>query len=375
LEKVFILIPWFLPAYKAGGPIQSIANMVGQLNNGQYRFRIFCGNKDLDGKLLQSVAFDEWVNYNTNTDIRYSSNNDLLPILQRELKKEKPGILFINGIYSWQYNFKPLLFCSGLKKIISVRGMLHPGALSQKPLKKKIYLLFWKIAGLHKKSIFHATNEEEKIHIQNVFGKAVKIIVAPNFPKIGMALPVQKKVMDNLSLVSIGLISPMKNYLLVLESLQNCSGNIEYNIYGPVKDADYWHQCLGQIKKLPLNITVQYHGDVTPSEIEKTLQQNHVFILPSKSENFGHAIFEALSAGRPVITSNSTPWNNLKSLNAGININPEKREELIEAIHFFCGMSQDELVKWSAGAKTFAQNAVDIKQTINQYQQLFSIAN
>ena len=32
-KKVLICIDWFLPAYKAGGPIQSISNMVNHLKN------------------------------------------------------------------------------------------------------------------------------------------------------------------------------------------------------------------------------------------------------------------------------------------------------------------------------------------------------
>ena len=92
--KIFVSIPWFHPAYKAGGPIQSIANMVRQMcnyANGQickYQFNIFCSNKDLDGSLLQGVAFDEWVNYNAHTKIWYSSSNNILPVLQREIKNE-----------------------------------------------------------------------------------------------------------------------------------------------------------------------------------------------------------------------------------------------------------------------------------------------
>ncbi|MBK8521414.1 MAG: hypothetical protein IPL54_11285 [Chitinophagaceae bacterium] len=181
LKKIFIP-PWFQPAYKAGGPIQSVANMVSAMGNMQLakgqeamgnsamEFKIFCSNKDLDGSLLKGVAFDEWVQYNKQTKVWYSSANNILPVLQQEIKKEKPDHLFITGIYDWQFNAKPLLFCRGVKKIISVRGMLHPGALSQKGFKKKIYLGLWKILGLQNQIVFHATDEAEKKYIQQVFG-------------------------------------------------------------------------------------------------------------------------------------------------------------------------------------------------------------
>lgn len=386
MKKIFILIPWFHPAYKAGGPIQSIANMVEQLavGSGAVGFKIFCGNKDLDGSLLKGVVFDEWVQYNAQTKIWYSTTDNFLPVLQQEIKKENPDWLFITGIYSWQYNFMPLLFCKGVKKIISARGMLHPGALSQKSFKKNVYLQLWKMLGLHRQHIFHATDEAEKKFIQDVFGNAANIKVAANFPGVLGVQPVVKKKQGQLKLISVALIGAMKNILLILETLEkSCEKSavngkpsvtciIEYNIYGPVKDKKYWDACVTLIKKLPANITVNYHGDIEPGKIVDALAANHVFILPSKSENYGHAIYEALSAGRPVITSNATPWNNLQNTKAGINVSVNDTTELVNAIKLFAGMNQEELEAWSNGAGIYAKAAVDLAATRRQYEEMFS---
>lgn len=438
--KIFITIPWFQPAYKAGGPIQSVANMVKQLavssgqsavssgqptgscgwavGNDAMEFKIFCSNKDLDGSLLQGVAFDEWVPYNAHTKVWYSSNNNILPVLQEEIQKEKSSYLFITGIYDWQFNAKPLLFCKGVKKIVSVRGMLHPGALSQKSFKKKIYLGFWKLLGLYKQwavgsgqsgNVFHATDEAEKKYIQQVFGPSVHVKVAANFPNVLDVQPVVQKKPGQLKLVSVALVSAMKNILWVLEGLSLESGvvsresgvgsreekgvsrdwslvsgqssvvsvpssvvnNIEYNIYGPIKDKPYWEACEAQIKKLPPNITVNYHGDIVPDKIDEALAANHVFILPSKSENYGHSMYEALSAGRPVITSNHTPWNKLEAAKAGINVSLNEPTELVQAIKLFAAMGQEELDTWSKGARAYAETAVDVDEIRRQYEEMF----
>ncbi|HMK26070.1 MAG TPA: glycosyltransferase [Chitinophagaceae bacterium] len=400
MKKIFITIPWFLPAYKAGGPIQSVANMVSELGrrdpiaigsgdgspesaagNGPFYFKIFCGNKDLDGSVLNNVEFDKWIRYADNTEVWYTSKNNLSAVLQQEIKKDSPAYLFIMGIYSWPFNFKPLLFSKGVKKIISARGMLHPEALAQKNFKKKIYLSLWKILGLHQKNIFHATDEKEKEYIQQVFGSKTSVMVAANFPRVLEQQPVAKKNAGVLKLVSIALVSPMKNILWVLEVLgsgewgvaggEGEERSIEYNIYGPVKDKNYWEQCEELIKNLPGNIRVNYHGDISPAKIPEALAQNHVFILPSKSENFGHAIYEALTVGRPVITSNNTPWNNLKKFRAGINVSTGNIAELQNAIAYFVAMDQLQLKEWSNGAREYAMQAVDLDKTRQQYLEMF----
>ena len=358
----------------------------------KFEFKIFCSNKDLDGTVLANIKFDQWVRYSDNTEVWYASKNNWLSVLKKEIEKEKPDYLFIVGMYSRPFNFKPLLFCRGVKKIISVRGMLHPGALSQKSFKKKIYLSLWKLLGLHKKNIFHATDEKEREYIQRVFGIHAEIKVAANFPRVLSPIQLPEKTEGSLKLVSIALISPMKNILMVLEALESLVvsreslvvshellvvnreslvNSIEYNIYGPVKDKNYWEQCEALIKKLPENIRVIYHGDIRPDDIADALAQNHVFILPSKSENFGHAIYEALTAGRPVITSNHTPWNDLEKFNAGINVSTDHTGDLQKAIKQFAAMNQEQLNQWSDGSRNYALQAVDIEETRRQYKAMF----
>ncbi|MEO7766996.1 MAG: glycosyltransferase [Ferruginibacter sp.] len=374
MTTIFICIDWFYPAFKAGGPVQSVANLVARYHRPGTRFKIYCSNTDLDGTVLTGVAFDEWITFNAYTEVRYVSRANLtIAAIKREVKHTKADILFINGIYSWHFNFVPLFFCKVPLKIISVRGMLHSGALAQKPFKKKVYLWCWKMLGLHRRNRFHASNNDEKQFIQNTFGKTTSISVASNFPRSFSVQAPGYKIAGNLQLVSVALISAMKNYLPVLQALEHCTEMINYAIYGPVKDPGYWQQCLEQVKQLPANIRVQYHGDLDPTKIEEALKGSQVFILPSKSENFGHAIYEALSAGKPVVTSDKTPWNNLFKHNAGINVTVERTGELENAIRFFAAMNAEEFSKWNKGAREYAVKAIDLRAIQLQYDHMFAV--
>lgn len=369
--KIVILIDWFAPAYKAGGPIQSIVNLVNQELEG-IEYKIICSNKDVDGQLLQGITYDCWVQYNKGTQVWYNSNNLAILNILKKIKSWEPDIFFINGIYSLYYNFLPIVGNKNVKKIISVRGMLHTGALTQKKFKKKMYLSVWKLLNIHKSNNFHATTIEEAKFVKATFGKNTKVFVAQNLPRILKALPVSKKEPGVLELISIGLISPMKNYLKVIKSLSECDVTVHYSIYGTIKDPGYWQHCLEEIKKLPANIKVDYCGDLPSSEVQEKLNQAQVFILPSKSENFGHAIFEALTAGKPVITSHHTPWNNLDESHAGLNVSTENDYEVSKAICFFARMDAGELAEWSRGAQAYAEKEIDLEQIRDQYKRMFS---
>jgi glycosyltransferase involved in cell wall biosynthesis len=224
--------------------------------------------------------------------------------------------------------------------------------------------------GLPKMVEWHATTEQEKANIQNVFGPNARVWTVPNFPRV-MDVDIPEKQKDVLELVTVALISPMKNHLLVLKALKHVSTQVVYHIYGPVKDGSYWNACLSVIEELPANITVKYHGDVTPDKLHLALANGHVAILPSKSENFGHSIFEAFTAGKPVITSHTTPWNGLKEEKAGLNVGIGDEQEITAAISFFAGMDNEEFRIWSASARQYALRSVDFEKIKRGYLAMF----
>ncbi len=373
MRTVFISITWFHPAFRAGGPIQSIANLVNELA-GEFEFYIFCGDTDLNNVSLENIETDKWVQYNKQTKVWYAGASNRSSTLLKQVETIKPDHLFIIGLFSWHFNIIPLMFCKSTQKIVSVRGGLFPGALAQKSLKKKIFLSFFKWFGFQKKVIFHATDQTEKKSIGDVMGKDVKVLVAGNFPRNFNPSPVLTKTTNTLKLASIALISAMKNHLLILRALEHCKFNIEYHICGAVKEMQYWQKCMEQIKRMPPNVSVIYHGEVQPPDVQQFLKLCHVFILPSESENFGHSIYEALSAGKPVITSNFTPWNHLQANKSGLNLATDP-EEIRNGINFFATMGHEEYLEWSKAAADYATRNIDITSLKEQYRNMFNAAN
>ena len=171
-------------------------------------------------------------------------------------------------------------------------------------------------------------------------------------------------------MVSVGIISPMKNYLKVLMALENMKANIHYDIYGPIKEPGYWEECLTAIKKLAPNVQVEYHKEMPPHKIADTLKGQHVFILPSESENYGHAMVEALSAGLPVISSNHVPWLGLKEEEAGINLE-STTEAIKEGIEYFVAMDQVIYNRYAEGAGLYIRSRINMEDLKRAYKEMF----
>ena len=366
--KVLVCIPWFTPAFRAGGPIRSIENLVKQ-DQSNRKYFIFCGNTDVNGEHIE-VKRGEWLSFNERTKVFYAESERRSETLVKETEKIKPDAIFINGLYSWHFNVVPLFFCKAPRKIVSPRGMLNHGALGQKVLKKKLFFFLWKMFGAQHRAVFHATSKEEAQMIESFFDEEVKIKLAKNYPALNQAMPAVEKEPGSLKMVTVALISPMKNHLLVLESLLNCKYKVEYHIIGAVKDQNYWSRCKDLILRLPVNVVVRYDGELPHNEVSEALANAHIFILPSESENFGHALAEALSAGRPVITSRNTPWNGLEDARAGINASLNTGD-LARGIDKFAEMQDSELRQWSTAASSFVSQAIDLEEIHEQYKKLF----
>ncbi|MFT3846493.1 MAG: glycosyltransferase family 4 protein [Lacibacter sp.] len=381
-KRILIFYDHFYPAWKAGGPVQSLVNLVRQLNN-EYSFYIVCKPHEMNSdERLTNISINQWTNWEGKAEVFYSSYGLGATYYQQVTKilnDVKPDVLFVNGLFSPYFNLVPLS-CGfsyakkhpACKIVWSARGMLHPGALSQKPFKKRLFLRVIQLLNWHKKVHWHVTDEQECRYVSDTFGNNMQVTVAGNFPNLLSKAETEQKQEGILKLGTIALISPMKNHLLVLQSLQRISASIEWHIFGPVKDEIYWRACEEEIVKLPEKTAVVYHGECVPADLPEAMKKFQVFIMPSKSENFGHAILEALSAGKPVITTNTTPFKNLQSYKAGYTVSPDRTDELAAAIVFFAGMKEEEFHLYSSNAVSFAAGFSNLSAVQNQYRHLFN---
>ena len=227
-----------------------------------------------------------------------------------------------------------------------------------------------KYTGLVNKVVWHATSQEEEEDILKHFGGENVVITAMNIPKPPVKnIVCVQKVPGTLRLVYLSLITEKKNLLFLLKLIKETE-NISLDIYGPVKDKMYWDECKKIIKEIPEK--VKYSGTLLPVHVQQKFSEYNASILLTKGENFGHALYESLSVGTPVITSNFTPWNNLESLFAGWNFDISDFDKSVKQLNNIKHLDEAAFSKFCIGSYNLASEYFSRSNDISNYKKLFS---
>jgi glycosyltransferase involved in cell wall biosynthesis len=117
---------------------------------------------------------------------------------------------------------------------------------------------------------------------------------------------------------------------------------------------------------------VNFAGEVANKNVPSFLAVNHIFALPTSGENFGHAIFEALAHGKPVLVSDQTPWRGLEPKTAGWDLPLDQPAAFENAIRQAVGFNDQEMTQWSRGAWQFVHDHVQQNNLKEAYQRLFN---
>jgi len=324
--KILCFVDYYLPGYKAGGPVRTIVNMIENLGD-EFDFYIVTRDRDIKSRQpYTDVKIDAW-NTVGNARVFYASPKTLsFSGVRRLLRNTVHDTLYLNSFFSPIMTGLPLLIrrfglYAGKFVIIAPRGEFSSGALALKSNKKKAYITIAKGLGLYQDVFWQASTTREAEDIYRALdNRADCIRVAPNllpYSTAHLSNFVSKERVSShgsprkpgsLRIVFLSRISPMKNLDFLLQVLGKVSEPVQLSIYGPLEDAEYWTRCQLLIRKMPGQTSVQYLGEVMPEQVSQVFSTHDVFIFPTLGENFGHVIFEALSSGTPVIVSDQTPW-------------------------------------------------------------------
>jgi glycosyltransferase involved in cell wall biosynthesis len=380
-KKILVATGYYLPGFKGGGPIRSLSNLVDRLGD-EFAFQVVTRDRD-SGDTLPYRGSDERsgcivgkarVFYLAPPARSFSNLRTMLRMLD-------PDVLYLNSFFSVPFAVKLLVlhWLGAIRPrpvIVAPRGEFSPGALAIKPLRKRLYIAVVRLLGICRSVVWQASSLLEREDIRHVLGKDVRVVVAPDLPAPashdGGWQPCAEQRPGRLRILFLSRISPIKNLHGALALIDGVAGEIQLNIYGPVKDAGYWKECRRLIAGLPANIRVEYRGAIPHDQVGRVFGEHDLLFLPSLGENFGHVIIESLQAGCPVLISDRTPWRGLEQEGAGWDLSLDQPRFFQAALERCLAMGPDEYRAFRRSARAFALRVSNDEEVIVANRALFA---
>lgn len=374
--RVLAIVERFLPGYKSGGPIQSVAALIEQLGD-VVEFAVLTGDRDDgDDSSYPGVRTGCWARA-YGAEVFYAPPSmRTIRALRALIRGARPDVIYLNSVFAPMSRATLLLRRAGLiprvPVVMAPRGELSDGALSLKARKKRAYLALARATGLYEGLQWHASSDAEAGEVRRLWASS-RVDVVPNLTRIPELREMARSSKEPgvARLVFLSRVSPKKNLLELIRMLRALRGRVTLHVYGSLQDRAYWDRCAAEAAGLPPDIVVEYRGTVVHERVVEVLAQHDFFVLPTLGENFGHAIVEALAAGCPVVISDQTPWRDLEQRAVGFDLPLQDRDAWQRVLQRCVDMSAEAHDRMRVAARAFAVANLNTREHVQASADIF----
>lgn len=377
--RVSFISSSFYPATFYGGPISATWDLSKKL--ARRGVEVYVSTTNANGDVKLNEERNRFVKKEENLFVKYYNEQIINNISLRFLfgiwlDIKKSDVVYIQYLFHYTVLFS-LLFSVVFSKrtIISPRGSFSSFTLSNKsPILKLIWLNYF-IRPFYKRVIWQASSYLEKEDIVRIFPDAKIEVIndgvnfdyfqdLDSFDGTELVEKFTKEKFDKVSTIffSMGRLHEIKGFDVLIDAFDlflNEHKDAKLLIAGG--DDGMQSKLEKQIIDLQLMHSVFLIGAVDSIEKRILLNNCDYFALASEFESFGIVIIEALSAGKPIVLSNKTPWMDLEINNCGILANNDKNS-------FFNAFNKIINKKYiSHDIKEYVKNNYDWEVIVDQF--------
>lgn len=323
MPSVLVWSGAFLPGYKAGGPIKSVASSLDSLDDAEAT--LITADRDLGETASYPGLSGKIVEYGRGHRVYYMNPRSAchVAVAARLIRSKRWRVVYLNSYWSPVYTLVPLVlrsvgFLRTERVLVAPRGCLAPSALRIKWAKKRWLMWAYRLLLDLNGAVFHATSSQEVLDISKVHPKRTVLHVSPIPPRIVNRSHGGRESVARV--VYISRVAPIKNLHLVIEAIRRIDRNLRLDVYGPIENDAYWSLCQRHVSRIGSNVDARFHGPLPGHEVADVLAVSDIFVLPTEGENFGHAIAEALANGCGVVIPDTTPWTEVILRGGGVLI-------------------------------------------------------
>lgn len=231
---------------------------------------------------------------------------------------------------------------TGVPRMVSVRGMLNPWARDHHAARKRLAWLAFQRADLATADVLYATSDAELSAIRAA-GMRQPVVLLPNGIEPPPEMPpVPVPAGGRRTALFLSRLHPSKGIDLLLRAWRDAAPPDWRLLIAGAGTAAFERSIAAAILTLGLHDTVALCGPADDAAKWSLYAQAELFLLPTRSENFGIVVAEALAAGVPVITTHAAPWDWLPARQAGWWV-PVESASLAAAIREATALGPSEL--------------------------------
>lgn len=206
------------------------------------------------------------------------------------------------------------------KLVVSPRGTFSIWAMNHGSRFKRIVWPWLQRPALLQASCFHATAYHEYEDIRRLGFKQPVAVISNG---IDVPVFVQETPRDFRTLLFLGRLHPVKGIDILLNAWAAVMDSFpDWRLLIVGTDRGYGEQggYLEQMKALAATLKLErleFAGSLYGEAKLLAYREAGLFVLPTRSENFGMTVAEALAAGTPAIVTKGAPWRGLETHRSG----------------------------------------------------------
>ncbi|MBN4046410.1 glycosyltransferase [bacterium AH-315-P15] len=220
-------------------------------------------------------------------------------------------------------NVYPAKTCTAHKRpyIVSPRGTLGPEALEYSRVVKSIFWCAAQKSALRSATAFHATSVSECREIRDA-GFRQPIAIIPNGIDVPEVAPDVVRG-GKRTLLYLGRLHPKKGIDLLIRAWSKVEHRYpDWDLLIVGTGAASYIRTLHTLAQETDAKRVHFKDAIYGTEKWDELRAASLVVLPTRNENFGMVVAEALSQSTPVLTTTGAPWAGLERNDSGWWISP-----------------------------------------------------
>jgi glycosyltransferase involved in cell wall biosynthesis len=212
----------------------------------------------------------------------------------------------------------------------------------------------------------------ESTNVQRIFGVSEKRLeVIPHGVSRIHIVPREKK--DYIDLIYFGYLFELKGVQFILKALHRLKYDLgERVVLTIIGEGDYKPELVALSRKMKIEDSITWYPFLPLHQLQEKLENADIFLLLSRSENYGISVAEALSMGVACIVTKTTALTEFLNEPGCFGINyppdPSALAELIVRVHrsnVRTGPLSDKIRTWDRIARDYEciyENCLDVRQ-------------